>query len=296
MTVQVVEQGAVSTRAEIYDFRAPASLAREQARALELGFETFARQWGTQLTAKLRVVSRVTLETVAMSSYDDYVSSLPATSAMTLCTVAAVTPRAVVQYPATVALSWIGRMLGGSGALQPPERAFTTIELALVRRLVEESLEDLSYSMGSMLPGALAVETLHFNAQFAQAAAPSDQMIVAAFSIRVGEVDSPATVALPAAGVLPHLGTVDEQVPPAEAAARLRTQLASVPVNVNVRFSPLSVNPGEVLGLAVGDVLKLPHPQFRPLDVTVDGEVVARAAAGSTGSRLACVVVDSEES
>ncbi len=61
----------------------------EHSRVLELAFETFARQWGTQLTAKVRVKSVVRLEDVSMLSYDEYAASLPAVTAMVLCTVEA---------------------------------------------------------------------------------------------------------------------------------------------------------------------------------------------------------------
>jgi flagellar motor switch protein FliM len=204
--------------------------------------------------------------------------------------------RAVLQFPAPAALGWIGRMLGGAGVLPPPERPFTTVELAILRRLLDETLEELSYSFGPMLPRELAVEAVHVNAQFAQAAAPSDLMVVASFTVRVAEHETAATLAIPAAVLLPALGAVDEPAGPAENAERLRAQLAAAPVTVAARLAPLTVNPGVVLDLAVGDVLRLPHPQFRPLDVAVDGITVATAAVGSTGSRLACVVVDTEES
>jgi flagellar motor switch protein FliM len=69
-----------------------------------------------------------------------------------------------------------------------------------------------------------------------------------------------------------------------------------VPVDVSVQLTPALVLPSVVLGLAVGDVLPLPHPQHRPLDVVVDGHTLARAAVGSNGSRLACIVIDTEES
>jgi flagellar motor switch protein FliM len=55
------------------------------------------------------------------------------------------------------------------------------------------------------------------------------------------------------------------------------------------------VKPSKILGLVVGDVLRIPHPQHRPLDVMVDGQPLARAAVGANGSRLACVVVTTEE-
>ena len=50
-----------------------------------------------------------------------------------------------------------------------------------------------------------------------------------------------------------------------------------------------------MLDLAVGDVVHVPHAQSRPLDVIVDGHVLARGAVGSSGSRLACRIVTTEE-
>jgi flagellar motor switch protein FliM len=41
-------------------------------------------------------------------------------------------------------------------------------------------------------------------------------------------------------------------------------------------------------------VLRIPHPQHRPFDVTVDGQPLATAAIGANGARLACVVVTTE--
>ena len=90
---------------ELYDFRRPTTLAREHARVLELAFETFARQWGTQLTARVRVLCTVTCEQVVMATYDEYAGSLPAKTAMVLCTVAGLEARAVIQFPTTSALA-----------------------------------------------------------------------------------------------------------------------------------------------------------------------------------------------
>jgi len=296
MTVQVMSGAGARPDAAAYDFRSPATLAREQARSLDLAFETFARQWGTQLTAKLRTICRVSAAGVVISAYDDYTAHLPAGVALALIPFPGITPRAVFQLSSGDLLAWVGRMLGGAGVIPPPERPFTTVELALVRRLLDESLEELGYSLGDILPRELAVEAVHTSATLAQAAAPGDLMVVASFRIRVGEAETAATLAIPANILLPALGTVEEPAGPAENAARLRAQLAAAPVGVAARLAPLTVNPGMVLDLAVGDVLRLPHPASRPLDVAVDGITVATAAIGSTGSRLACVVVDTEES
>lgn len=276
---------------EVYDFRRPTTLAREHSRVLELAFDTFARQWGTQLTAKVRVLSQVTCDQVQMLTYDEYASSLPPTTAMVLCTLEGVSAKAVIQFPSSAALTWVTHMLGGAKPSTLPERTFTPIEQALVRRLMDDALDDLRYSFGTMLADPISVGGFQYNSQFAQAAQKSDLMIVASFEIRVGERVAPGTVAIPADVLLSQLGESNPTVDAADARELLGAQLASVPVGVSLTFAPAAVLPSVVLGLAVGDLLPLPHPQHRPLEISVDGQPVGRAAVGAAGSRLAGIVV-----
>ncbi|EYT66616.1 MULTISPECIES: flagellar motor switch protein FliM [Curtobacterium] len=276
---------------EVYDFARPSTLAREHARVLELAFETFARQWGTQLTAKVRAVSQVTCEQVQMTTYDEYAASLPALTGMVLLPITELTSKGVLQLPLDAALTWVSHALGASKPLPTPDRTFTPIEQALVRKIVEDALDDLRYSFGGLLAQDVTVGGFQFNSQFAQAAQKGDLMIVASFSIRVGDRIAPGTLALPAEAVLPQLGEAAAHVSPADARALLDAQLESVPVGVSLRFAPAAVLPTQVLRLAVGDVLPLPHPQHRPLTIAVDGEPVGTAAVGANGSRLAGIVV-----
>jgi flagellar motor switch protein FliM len=281
--------------APVYDFRRPTTLAREHSRVLELAFETFARQWATQLTAKVRVLSQVTCDSVAMQTYDEYAASLPATTAMVLCELDGVVPKGVIQFPTVAALSWVNAMLGGSGLPSVGERTFTQIEHALVRRLMDDALEDLRYSLGSLLVAPIAVDAIQYNSQFAQAAATTELMIVAAFELRVGESVASATVALPAIALLPQLGETNPTSSADDARELIDAQLSRVPVDVSLRLTPASVKPSVVLGLSVGDVLPLPHPNHRPFDLAVGGVSVADAALGASGSRLACVIVKTED-
>lgn len=282
---------------EVYDFLRPTTLAREHSRVLELGFETFARQWGTQLTAKVRVLSQVTCEQVVMTTYDEFAASLPATTAMVLCPLEGSAAKAVIQFPSAAALGWVTHMLGGAQTITTslPERKFTPIEQALVRRLMDDALEDLRYSLGSLLVATISVGGFQYNSQFAQAAAKSDLMIVASFEIRVGEATAPATLAIPAEVLLPQLGEANPTSTTANARELIDSQLAAVPVDVALQLLPAQVLPSAILRLAVGDVLSLPHPEHRPLDVTVGGIPVGRAAVGANGSRLAGIIVTTEE-
>ena len=70
--------------------------------------------------------------------------------------------------------------------------------------------------------------------------------------------------------------------------------MSTVPVDVHVRMRPVTVHPRDVVDLTVGEVIHLNHPVSRPLDVVVDGIVLARGVAGNNGRQLACKIVDAE--
>ena len=278
-----------------YDFRRPTTLAREHSRVLELAFATFARQWGTQLTAKVRVLSQVTCEQVTMHTYDEYAAGLPSSTAMVLCSISDVDSRGVIQLPTGAALRWVNAMLGGNRPLPLLDRTFTPIEHALVVGLMNDALEDLQYSLGPLFTNSVRIDAIQYNSQFAQAAPTSELMIVARFTARVGEDVAEATIALPARPLLERLGETNPTIEVDNAKQLLHAQLAQVPVDVSARLASANVTPAAVLRLAVGDVIRLPHPVSRPIQVAAGGEPVGSAAIGAAGSRLAVVVTTTED-
>ena len=281
---------------EVYDFKRPTTLARQQTRALEQAFETFSRQWGTQLTASLRVMSQVAFDQVVVESYADYAARLPSRTTMVLCAMGEHAARAVIQFPPDAAFGWIATMLGATSSISAPDRRYTPIELSLLRRLSSGVLEDLSYSFGGILVDDLRVESVHENSMVAQAAAPSDLMVVGDFSVRAGGAAAEASIAIPLIELLPRLGVDVLDVIGSYAPERLREHVIAAPVEVSLRLREVPVSPRDVLTLAVGDVISLPHGHQRPFDLAVDGRIIARAAAGAVGARLAGVVIDLEDS
>ena len=289
---------------EPYDFRRPLTLPREHARHLEMAFERFGRQFGNQLTARLRALSHLTLDGLTLSTYDEYVNLLPTPTAMVLCTLAQTRQTAMLQLPVAATMVWIDYLFGGDGRGDDREgRELTEIELTLVSDLLQHALGDLSYAFAAMLPLDVSVRAVQYNPQFVQAVGASDSVLVATFTLASGEREDTATFMLPAELLLASLRanegtdarTPEERRAHALALVELDAAVQEVPVDVSVRFAPVTVSPRDVLSLAVGEVLPLSHPTSKPLDVVVDGVVLARAAAGNNGSRLACMVVTVEE-
>ena len=293
-----------STEPEAYDFRRPMTLAREHARALEVAFETFTRQWGTLLTSRLRVVAQATFESVELRTYDEYVRALPDTTAMVLCGLEPGRSTAVMQLPVETLMVWVDYLLGGPGSgVTEPDRELTEIEWHLVRDLLQQALADLTYAFASVSPLDVSARSVQYNPQFVQAAAASEPVLVATFELTVGDRTTPATLMVPADVMLAALQstehndvrTTEELREHRATLDRIAAQVREVPVDVSVRFTEHTVTPREVARIAVGDVIPIRHAVDKPLDVVVDGVVLARAAIGSNGSRLACLVVTSEE-
>lgn len=310
MSVQSAPSGAPSswrrraTEPELYDFRRPLTLARDHARQLEIVSQRFARMWGTQLAARLRATCSVTFETLALMTYEDFIASLPQPTGMVLCQVEPTRQTALVQMPVATMLVWVDYLFGGTGMGDDREgRELTEIEFTVVRDLLQIALDDLHYAFQPLLSATLSVRSVQYSPQFVQAAGAGDGVLVATFSLRAGDRTDTAALMLPAETVLQSLrdqsgaAQLGPQERAALAAARreLEAAVEAVPLDVTVRFAPVTVRPRQVVQLEVGDVLPLGHPASHPLDVVVDGVPLAHATAASHGSRLVCQVVAVEE-
>jgi flagellar motor switch protein FliM len=283
-----------------YDFRRPTKLSREHVRSLQIVFETFARQWTTLLTSSLRTVAQVSLASIEQLTYDEYISSLSNPTVVNVLSVEPLAGAGVLEFSLNNAMISVDTMLGGSGSGAQPQRPLSDIESSLLRQLVVRVLGELRYAFESIVRIEPTVISVEYNPQFAQAGSAADVVVVASFDMKVGADESLATICLPFASLFPLLelalghGVTTERERQVRAAAKQRIEsgLQAVPVEVSIGFHPTSVTPRTLVQLAVGDVVPLQHPVVAPLVITAAGVTFGYALAGSSGHRLAGLVVD----
>ena len=286
--------GVPSRTIEPYDFSRPNRLPREQSIELLRGMDTFARSWVTELSAKLRADCHVTVLGVSLVPYDDYIAKLPESAAMILLSMDTVLARGVMQFPLQHALGWAERMLGGAGRPDMPERPFSPIEQALLTKVVSGALATMAYSVGAAFPSSLKVDRIEYTPQAAKAAGPQDATIVTSLELTVDGSTSLITFALPADALARDTDEASH-ANDGEPLDLMLSHLADVPVRVSLQFQPTRVRPEIVLALAEGDLIRMTHSKNRPLNFAVEGQVMAKAAVGASGSQLACVIVDTQE-
>jgi flagellar motor switch protein FliM len=292
--------GTRSRRSEprTYDFRRPTKLSREHVRVLQIAQEAFARQATTELTSLLRTGARLELTGIEQSSYDDYVATLPEPVYTVTFTIEPLAGKGMLAYPLDMAMASVDHMLGGSGNAEQPNRPMTGMESAIHAHLLLRLLGELSSSFAHIAEFEPEVNSVEYNPQLAQAAAGSDTVMVATFEVQVGKREGTATLVLPFSSFAPALNNAaSPQLSESALAKRRRAtealiaRLNLVPVDVSVRFAPLTVSSEDLLSLAVGDVLLLRHPRDAPLEVTTNDATFAYAIASNHRRRLAAAIV-----
>ena len=289
---------------ENYDFRQPMTLTREHARALEVSFQTFARQWGTLLSSRLGALTTVSLEGVSLKTYDDYIQTLPtSTTAVVLMADPSRSPL-LLQIPTNATMTIIDCLLGGPASdLHMPFRELTEIELKLMGDMLDLACSELSYAMNSIGPVTYEVRSVKYNPGFIQLVNAGEAVVVGEFEMRVGPVTAPITLMMIAEPILAVMRsgdevagrTVQEQQEHDAASRQLAARLTEVPMPVSVRFAGRTMSAVQISELQVGTVIALGHPADRPLDIVVGDVTLGHAAIGANGTRIACLVVSTEE-
>jgi flagellar motor switch protein FliM len=281
-----------------YDFRRPTKLSREHVRVLQIAQEAFARQATTILTTFLRAGARLELVGIEQFSYDDYLVTLPDQVFISTFTIEPLAGKGMLAYPLDIAMATVDHMLGGSGKAEQPNRPMTAMESTITTHLLTRLLDEFARSFASITELTPALSGFEYNPQLAQAAAGSDTVMVATFAMGVGSREGEATLVLPFSSFAQALNNAaSPQLSETALAKRKRAtealtaRLNLVPVDVSVRFAPLTVSSADLLSLAVGDVLLLRHPPDSPLEVTTNDVTFAYAIASNHRRRLAAAIV-----
>jgi flagellar motor switch protein FliM len=292
--------GTRSRRGEprTYDFRRPTKLSREHVRVLQIAQEAFARQATTILTTFLRAGARLELVGIEQFAYDDYLATLPNPVFITTFMLEPLAGKGLLAYPLDMAMAIVDHMLGGSGRAEQPNRPMTAMESSISTHLLGRLLDEFAASFASITEIQPALNGFEYNPQLAQAASGSDTVMVASFSMAVGAREGEATLVLPFSSFAQALNNAASPqlsetalAKRKRAAEALTARLNLVPVDVSVRFAPLTVSSADLLSLAVGDVLLLRHPPDAPLEVTTNDVTFAYAIASNHRRRLAAAIV-----
>jgi flagellar motor switch protein FliM len=248
---------------EVYDFRRPDKLSKDQLRTLGMLHDTFARGAGSALSAHTRASVNIEMISMEQIPYDEYLRSI-STSVFGIVSLPPLSGQIVIEMETSLMFALVDRMLGGPG--RPIDRnIITDIERPLVKSILERMLNSLKQAWENVVVVTPTVEGLETSSQFVSVAPPNDIVLVILFEVKIGEVRTAMSLCIPYLVLKPITVKLSAQKWFATsgrkqnaATRRLMVgQVSASRVNCTVHLGRTTMTFDQLYGLKIGDVVRL---------------------------------------
>jgi flagellar motor switch protein FliM len=243
------------------DFTRPSKFTTDQQRRLERAHVTFCRSVSTRMSAELRSMISVELIDTAQLTWANALEEIPRQSVSAIVDVAPIDGRILVTAELTLLLGLLERVLGGQTNDRPDERTLTDVDRALVSRIFQTLLDELSISFNDVAELRFSLIDLETERAPAQLAPLSEPSLMMTFEVKLGPASSTMVMLIPHRAMEPVLRApataVGDAELAAEAAAAVSDAMADVVVRLRAEVGSVDMSLERVLALRPGDVLRL---------------------------------------
>jgi flagellar motor switch protein FliM len=260
------EAGPRQARVQEIDFRRPTKFPRDLVRRLEHAHESFCRTASSALSAELRASFELA---VAGSEQLPYGAAMAETDQDSLLAVLNVNPldtevAMLIEMP--LALRLVDRLLGGGGKPRDViSDSLTDLEVVIVKRAVQSIVEPLSATWLDLADVSFEIGSMQTSPMTFQLVPPSEPVLMLHLETRLDGLVSPIVLCMPYRSVEPIVGKLEHRhyegtgTDPA-AAGKVKAAISGVDVELRVEAGAVDLKVSEVLGLEVGDVVRLRRP------------------------------------
>jgi flagellar motor switch protein FliM len=279
-----------------HDFRRTKTLDRFHVHTVGMVLESFARLATTPLSTVLRQPCSLSLRSIDQLTWAEVSQSLGGALHFVTFAMPPLPGSCLLSLPTAEALAIVDLRLAGSGEGDDADRVLTEIEQELLAPVVASVLDELGRSVARFRATEPRLDQHESNVQFVTVAGPGDTTLLARFTLSIGSrAPSELAICLPLPTVRQIVeGSAGEAEadPQGAGSADARRRLEDVPLDLVLQFPSFGSTPSALLDLAVGDELHLGLSTDRPLEVRVEGQLVALATIGRSGVRKACCITE----
>ncbi|HEV2201649.1 MAG TPA: flagellar motor switch protein FliM [Bryobacteraceae bacterium] len=282
-----------SKKAQVYDFRRPDRIAKDQLRAIHLLHENFGRNLASSLSAYLRAYVAVNLVSVEQLSFAEFTQVLPSPTSLVALGMQPYDGNAVLEINPALVFPILEMLLGGSGKTVKIVREVTEIEQSILEGLLRIVLNDLRTAWGAVANIQFSIEAHETEPALLQLLAPNEAVVAISMEVRIGEASGMMNIGIPSIVVKMLRQKFDQQwsVRKTQATedehARVLRLIQSSLVRLDARLQGATVGLQTLLDLQDGDVLVFDYPTERPVDFTVNGRLKYHGEIVVTGRKRA---------
>lgn len=279
-----------NTRVTAYDFKRPERVGKDQMRAMHSLHEGLARNFGASVSGMLRTMIEVKLLSVDQLTYSEFVFSLDNPSCFNVLKPDPLNGNWILDIAPTLSYAVIDRMLGGDpNPNDTIRRPLTEIENRLIGRVVELFLAQLKAAWENIVPLDLSVESVESNPQLVQIVPPNEVVILVGFEVLLGKNRGMLNLCIPFNTIenynskLSRNGWVGygKGTPTTETRGKITRNVDAAPVDIVVTLARSKIRTGDLLDLAVGDIITTEKEVHEPLELAVQEVPKFNAKAGA---------------
>lgn len=271
-----------------YDLTNQDRIIRGRMPTLDIIHDRFIRLFRVSLSAALRKVANIGVNSSGPIKFGEFMNSLPLPSCLNILRVDPLRGSAVMVLEAKLLYGLVDSLFGGGEVpyTKIEGKDFTQIEIKIARRIVMAAIDDLEKAWAPVFPLKIHYSRTEINPQFVAVVPPSDVVISTTFDVELEKMSGSIKLVIPYSTLEPiksklSVGFQNEQLEVDHIwINRIKNQLLGTRVNVACTVGHAWVNMRDLTELAVGDIIILDHEANKPLTVTVEGVHKFRGVPG----------------
>ena len=273
-----------------------AMVSYERLPMLEILFDRFVRLLTTSLRNFTSDNVEVTIDSMTSVRFGDYLNSIPLPAIITVFKAEQWDNFGLITVDSNLIYSIIDVLLGGrrgTTAIRVEGRPYTTIELGLVKRMIELVLSDGELAFGPVSPVTFTLDRMETNPRFAQVSRPANAAILVRLHIDMEDRGGTMEMLLPYATIEPireHLlqsfmGEKFGRDPVWE--GHLATEIWQANIDVDAVLYEAEIPLHAILNLKVGDTLPIEVKPDSLVNVRCGDILLSQGRMGRMGESVA---------
>lgn len=269
-----------------YNLATQERIVRGRMPTLEIINERFARLLRIGLFNFLRRSSEVSVGTVRVSKYSEFIRNLVVPTNLNLVHMKPLRGTALMVFDPNLVFLIVDNLFGGDGRFHTrvEGRDFTQTEQRIIQRILNVVFEAYAKSWEPVYPVEFEYIRSEMNTQFANIATPNEVVVATTFTLELGSVSGEMHFCMPYSMIEPIRDTLTsslqgEALEVDKRWVRLMTQqiqIAEVEIVANLGTAKITL--GEILNMKAGDVIPFSIPET--VAATVDGVPVMDCSYG----------------
>ncbi|MCT4657306.1 MAG: flagellar motor switch protein FliM [Cohaesibacter sp.] len=296
-----LDDGFAGERSGVRALIDSAIVSYERLPMLEIVFDRLVRMTTTSLRNFTSDNVEVSLDSIASVRFGDYLNSIPLPAILTVFKAEEWDNLGLITVDSSLIYSIIDVLLGGgrgTSAIRVEGRPYTTIELNLVRQMIEIVLEDAEAAFAPLSPVNFSLERLETNPRFAAISRPANAAILVELRIDMEDRGGKIEIMLPYATIEPirdlllqmFMGEKFGRDPIWEGHLATEVFMSDVELDAVLFDKEMSLN--DVMKLDVGQTLMLDSGPEDPVKIQCGDVLLTKGIMGRHGENISVQVTN----